>query len=167
MRNAPASVRHRLATWVVRLRPLCANARLSGQGRILGQHGLRGCVAAVCTTPAGLALYHRCQHKRWNRRTAARNASWRFAGCRPTTGTCTRTLQSGRRPLPNQPVKLAIVGRRTQTPAGCPGSGSFRCSAGCDKALCAKAAHKSPRGLRQSSCSHSCRPSSPRDSGTG
>ena len=65
MRNARVSVRHGLANWVVRLRPLRTKAGLSGQGRILGPHGARGCVAAVCTTPAGLAPYHRCQYKRW------------------------------------------------------------------------------------------------------
>ena len=66
MRNARVSGRHGLANWVVRLRPLRTKAGLSGQGRILGPHGVRGCVAADCTTPAGLAPYHRCQYKRWS-----------------------------------------------------------------------------------------------------
>ena len=64
MGNAGARLRHRRANWVVRLRPQGANEGLSGQGRVLGHYEIRGCVATVCATPAGLAIYHCCQYKR-------------------------------------------------------------------------------------------------------
>lgn len=62
----------------------------------------------------------------------------------------------------NGPSCLLRGGHRTLPRAGRLGSGggSSRCSAGCGKALREEAAHKSPHGLRQSSCKHYCRANS-------
>lgn len=65
IRNARARLRRWLANSIVRLRTLCANEGLSSLGRILGQHGLRGGVATVDPTPAGLALFHCSRQERF------------------------------------------------------------------------------------------------------
>lgn len=65
IRNARARVRHWLAISIVGLRTLCANTGLSSLRRIFGPHGLRGGVATVDPTPAGLALFHCSRHERF------------------------------------------------------------------------------------------------------